>query len=383
MSGRVLHIASWYPNPWDDVEGNFVRDQIAIFKKEKPAETIVVQVRPASRSWPRFTRALLEGDARAYILQAPLKPGSRLLEWISTLLLIAVLLRERAWRFQALHFHIAYPLLIHFWLWRPIIRVPIFVSEHWTAYHFNFFLPCGSAALKRIKAIFHQGFPVFAVSEALLCDIREFAKGSEFKGFVLPNVVALHGAREREVRVPTLFVVNVWRRMKNPMPMLEGLNRAAEAGEDFNLVIGGYGELIEEMSTYIEGSRLQGRTSFTGKLNKPEIANYLANSDGYLFSSNYETFSIACAEALGAGVPLIGPHISAITEYAGPEVHVEVAGYTPEAWHEAIVQFIARWRRGEWDRSAIARGAEQAFSEDRLRADYRTAMIELGLVRAE
>ena len=242
---------------------------------------------------------------------------TRLLEWSSTLLLIAVLLRERAWRFDALHFHIAYPLLMHSWVWRHVFRLPILVSEHWTAYHFKFNLLDGSKGLKRMQRIFQQGYPVFSVSEALLTDIRNFAYCDDFKGFVLPNVVPLHGAKERPHKTPTFFVVNVWRRIKNPMPMLEGLHRAAEAGQVFNLVIGGYGELIDEMTAFIEESALHGRTHFTGKLSKSDIAMHLADSDGYLFSSTYETFSIACAEALGAGVPLIGPHIPAIAEYAG------------------------------------------------------------------
>lgn len=77
MTGRILHIASWYPTPWNDIEGNFVRDQIAIFQKEKPADIVVVQVRPSSRRWASFTKPLLEGGARGYILHVPLRPGTR------------------------------------------------------------------------------------------------------------------------------------------------------------------------------------------------------------------------------------------------------------------------------------------------------------------
>jgi hypothetical protein len=43
---RILHIANWYPNPWDSIEGNFVRDQIEVFRQEIPGEVVVVQVRP-------------------------------------------------------------------------------------------------------------------------------------------------------------------------------------------------------------------------------------------------------------------------------------------------------------------------------------------------
>ena len=379
----ILHIASWYPGPWDSIEGNFIRDQIAVFREALPAEVVVVQVRPTPRRWPRFSRPQLEGGARGYILHAPVRPGSKPLEWLSTLLLVMVLLRERAWRFEALHFHIAYPLLMHSRLWRRIFRRPIVISEHWSAYHYKFHLPEGSRALDHMRRPFQQDFPVLAVSDALLADIRSFAQRDDLRGFVLPNVVPLHGAAEsaREVPNPTpmLFAVNRWVSVKNPMPMLDGLHRAAEAGQAFTLVLGGYGDLIEEMTDFVEASALRGRTRFMGKMTKPQIAAQLAQSDGYLFSSDYETFSIACAEALGAGVPLIGPPIPAIAEYAGPQDRVEVVSRTPEAWQAAITDFTGTWARGGWDRAAIARRAEAQFSPSRLRDGYRAAMHEIGV----
>ena len=160
----ILHIANWYPGPWDNIEGNFVRDQIAVFREELPAEVVVVQVRTKSGQSLRLTRPVLENGARGYILHAAVRPGSKLLEWLSTGLLLIVLLRERAWRFQALHFHIAYPLLIHSRFWRWIFRKPIVISEHWSAYHYNFHLPQGSRALNHMRWPFKQGNPVLVVS---------------------------------------------------------------------------------------------------------------------------------------------------------------------------------------------------------------------------
>ncbi|MBF9059797.1 glycosyltransferase [Rhodobacterales bacterium HKCCSP123] len=376
---KILHVASWYPNPWDDIEGNFVRDQISLFKKEFPADVVVVQVRPKFGCWPRFSRCNLEGGARGYVLHAPVRSGSKLLEWLSTLLLLSALVREGAWRFDAFHFHIAYPLLIHVRFWRWVFRRDILISEHWSAYHYKFNLREDSRALGHMRRPFQQGFPVFAVSWALLEDIQNFAKRDDFKGFVLPNVVPLHGAARMQGEAPVLFAVNRWVSVKNPMPMLDGLHRAAEAGQSFTLVLGGYGDLIEEMKAFVETSALRERTRFTGKLTKPEIAELLSKSDGYLFSSDYETFSIACAEALGAGVPLIGPHISAIAEYAGSSDWLEVSSRTPQAWEDAIRTFLSTWARGGWNREAIAFRATQRFSESRLRADYRAAMLSLGL----
>lgn len=378
----ILHIANWYPTPWDSIGGNFIRDQIRVFALEIPAEVVVVQVRPTSGQWPRLTRAMLDGGARGYFLLAPVRPG-KVMEWLSTLLLAAVLLRERAWRFDAFHFHIAYPLLMRSWFWRWVFRKPVVISEHWSAYHCKFHLPENSPALEVMRRPFHQGYPVLAVSEALLNDIRAFAQSDDFKGFVLPNVVPIHGATERDRDVPVLFAVNRWVSIKNPIPMLEGLHQAALAGQKFTLVLGGYGDLIEQMEAFVETSALRDCTTFLGQLTKPQIAANLAESDGYLFASDYETFSIACAEALGAGVPLIGPHIPAIAEYAGPEDWVEVKSRTADDWQVAIHEFLERWQQEGWDRGAISARVSARFSETSLRARYRAAMKDLGMEPAE
>ena len=376
----ILHIANWYPNPWDNVEGNFVRDQIRVFSQEVPARAVVVQVRPAGGFWPRLKRVALDGGARGYFLLAPVRPG-RVTEWLSALLLVGVLLRERAWRFDALHFHIAYPLLMQSFLWRWWVRKPILISEHWSAYHYKFHLPEGSRALQRMRQPFRHCKAVFAVSGTLLNDIRAFAPDGDLVGFVLPNVVPLHGAGGGTGPRPAsvLFAVSRWVAVKNPMPMLEGLNRAAEAGQRFRLVIGGYGPLVDAMTTFVASSALRDCTTFTGKLTKPQVAEQLAQTDGYLFSSDYETFSVACAEALGAGVPLIGPNIEAIAEYAGPQDWVQVPERSAEGWRSAILNFLDAGSSARWDRAAIAQRAASRFSEATLRESYRRAMQALKL----
>ncbi|MCC1498217.1 glycosyltransferase family 4 protein [Alcanivorax sp. 1008] len=372
-SGKILHIASWYPNPWDGVEGNFVRDQIRVFKKELDAETIVVQVRPSPNRWPRFQVISLDEGARGYFMLAAVKPG-KAMEWLSTAFLFFVLLKERAWRFNCFHFHIAYPLLLHSNLWRWIFRKPILISEHWSAYHYNFYLPENSKDIDILRRPFQNGYPVIAVSQALANDIFSFSKRHDFSGFVIPNFVPLHGARADKNTIPVFFSVNTWRSIKNPMPMLQGLNRALVDGHHFKLVIGGAGDMIDKMRSFVGGTALEKCTIFLGKMTKNEIADQLTKSNGYLFSSDYETFSVACAEALGAGVPLIGPYIPAIAEYASDQEWVKVDSSDSDGWSAAISRFLRQWQLGCWDSAIIAERAASRFSEDALRASYISVM---------
>lgn len=373
---RILHIANWYPTPWNDIAGNFVRDHVRLFRAEIPGDAVVVEVRHDPKAWLRLRRLDLGDGVRGYFLLTRLNAG-KVTEWLSAVMMLTVLLLHRAWRYDALHIHIAYPLAVHAWLWRWLIRGPVLLSEHWSAYHDNFSLPENSSALEFIRRPFKYGFPVLTVSKTLLADIQKFAGRSEFPGYVIPNLVPLHGAPRKRNETPTLFAVNIWREIKEPLPMLEGLAAAAESGADFRLVLGGFGELLPAMKEFVAGSALAGRTHFPGKMTKAEIARALADADANLFSSRYETFSVACAEALGAGVPLIGPHLDAIAEYAGPDDWVRVESRNADGWTEAVTGFVARHAAGDFDGAAIAARAEARFAPEAICARYRDVMAQI------
>ncbi len=366
---RVLHIANWYPNRWNPIEGKFVAAQVNCFAAVTQAKLVHVQLRTDDRHWLWIEQVELAPDRKAYYLLTRLR-NERLQNILTTALLLCVLITERFWRQDMLHFHIAWPLLAHAHLWRIFVRVPMVISEHWSAYHYNFHLPETAPALRRLRGPFRQGIPVIAVSQSLLADIRRFSGDAPFAGHVLPNFVPLHGASTTNRDIPVLFSVNNWSAIKDPMPMLRGLAHAAEDGAVFRLALGGGGPEAQSMQAFVAASSLADRTEFLGWMTGDAIAAQLAQSDGYLFSSRYETFSVACAEAFGAGVPLLGPIIPAIDEYAGPDDRQCVETRDAEGWRQAAMTFLAALAAGRFDRKAIANRAAERFSASNLVGKY-------------
>lgn len=374
-SPRVLHIANWFPNPWNDLEGLFVRDQIELFNEVANSSTIVVQVRNHTNNRLIFRQVDLGSDAQGHYLFTKFKSGLATRILTTTLLLIA-LTKIRFWKFDVLHFHIAYPLLSYPSFLRFILRRPMLVSEHWSAYHFNFYLPSDSKSLAPLRRPFSSRIPVLAVSQALLNDIYRFSCRDDFKGYIVPNTFPLHGYSEKLNTVPILFAVNCWTEIKNPIPMLEGLILATQSGSRFHLVLGGYGPLYTTMKAKVQDSSLAMCTTVFEKMTKPQIAEQLARADGYLFSSHYETFSIACAEALGAGVPLLGPEIPAIAEYATTDDWFEVEHGDAKSWEAAIEGFLRALNSGKYRGHDIAERAAKRFSKSAVQSAYRTALME-------
>lgn len=381
MKTKILHIASWYPSEISPTDGSFVHDQIRLFLDVFPADVIQVKVVCASSSRFGFKFVDLQSGGKGFFLFMPfgMREGSRFSLWLSSIWLMLVLIACRAWRYQIFHFHIAIPLLVYVGLWNKFWRKKIIITEHWSAYHFNFDLPYGSRAHRRLSSPFKQGYPVFSVSNSLARDLLKFSNLSAGNYFVIPNYVPLHGASERHSRnAIVLFTVNRWVGIKNPLPMIRSVVNLIDSGVNIELVVGGDGPLLAEMKSLCRSSRTQSAVVFRGWMTKGQISKQLAKSDAYIFNSIYETFSIACAEALGAGLPWIGPEISSILEYSSVgDFQIVENGESTLSWNSALHSFLYRFYSGQFKRHEIASRAFSRLGSSRIKSLYASSMSNL------
>ena len=184
---RVLHVTNWYPNADNPAEGIFVEEQVRLFSQATDTRLICVQVRDGSHLL-RIEQEERDTGERILFVRTRISIW-RIREWIGTLALVWVLISERVWRYDLLHVHIAYPLLAQYGIWGRFLRVPLLISEHWSAYHRHFQRPQGDPKLDRIRRIFRRPIHVAVVSKALERDIRNFSGSSSFHSHVLSNVM--------------------------------------------------------------------------------------------------------------------------------------------------------------------------------------------------
>jgi glycosyltransferase involved in cell wall biosynthesis len=373
---KVLHITNWYPHKWNDLEAIFIKQQFDLFSKVSDTSLLHIQVRE-SESWFRYDRVIYSKKETGYYIFTKIKIF-RLIEIMTTMLLMWALLRSKVWKYDILHFHIAYPLLTYFHIWKYIIKKPVIISEHWSAYHFNFYLPWSTKKLDRIKNIFYQGLPLVTVSKALLNDIQIFAGTKAFPSYVIPNSIDLdvykYHSKKQENDKPVFFMVNFWRSIKNPFPILESFLKLKNEGIDFELRIGGYGPILEEMKLFVRDSGLNKEIIFLGKMYKKEIAKEMNHADAYLYASEYETFSMVCAEALCCGCPLIGPSIPSILEYTEDGNLELVEPNETKGWENAIKRFLKR--KGNINKVTVAQGAEKFFAHNKILEQYKVVIDE-------
>ena len=381
MKPKILHITSWYPSEISPTDGSFVHDQIRLFLDVFPADVIQVKVVCASSSCFGLKCVELQSGGKGFFLFMPfgIREGSRIFLWLSSIWLMLVLIACRAWRYQIFHFHIAIPLLIYVGFWNKLWRKQIIITEHWSAYHFNFDLPYGSRAHLRLSSPFKQGYPVFSVSNSLARDLLKFSNLPASNHFVIPNYVPLHGASKRHLRDSiVLFTVNRWVGIKNPLPMIRSIVNLIDSGVPIELLVGGDGPLLPEMRSLCQSSKSQSAVVFKGWMTKGQISKQLAKSDAYIFNSFYETFSIACAEALGAGLPLIGPEIPSILEYSSAgDYQIVENGESMFSWNSALHSFLYRFHLGQFKRHEIASRAFSRLNSSRIKSLYARSMSTL------
>lgn len=373
---KILHITNWYPNKWDDLEGIFVKEQYGVFSEVADSHLLNVQVRNGKKLF-EYQHVDYSDSEEGYYLLTKIK-STKIIEILTTLLLVWALFKSDYKTYDLLHFHIAYPLLTYYSWWKRVVKIPIVISEHWSAYHFYFYMPLTTKKLDRVKNIFKQNIPLLIVSKALLEDIQHFSGSKDFQASVIPNVIdQKYFHYKRNIvsnETPVFFMVNVWRSIKNPFSMLEAFSKLASQGTPFKLRIGGYGPLLEEMMKFVKEKGFDSQVSFLGKMEKVQIANELSMSHGYLFSSDYETFSVACAQALSCGCPLIGPPIPAVLEYATPQKDIALLHEnTVNGWVDALQVFIRDISL--YNRIGIAEKAKKSFSIENMKSSYQDFLL--------
>ena len=167
------------------------------------------------------------------------------------------------------------------------------------------------------------------------------------------GVPALRGRR----RLGLLSVAN-WLPNKGIVELLDAV--AGLPSEDVTLHLAGRSDVAsdytERVRSRIERADLVDRVVVHGGLDSPAVAALLAGADAFAFPSRLETYGTAAAEALAAGVPIVGwrtPHLCALVED-------QVEGLLVQPW--SISELAAAIHRLAVDdslRSALAAGARR------------------------
>ena len=339
---RVLHLPKWYPNRYDDQDGDFVARHVAAIAAHGGAEVAVLFAAVARGP----LAGLIEADEdfsgpwpalRYYYRAAP--TGFSLIDKPLKLLLYFWCLGRgyrrlrRHWAGQRpnlVHVHVLLRTGLFAWALRAVRGIPFIVTEHWTLY-----LPeraGGISWLRRVltRAVVRRAAALHTVSDGL-------RRAMAALGFVNPCSVVIANVVDTELfkpnppthqptnpptQHPTLLHVSAFHdQVKNISGVLRVVARLRAAWPGLRLRIAGYGPDEQALHAYATelGLLTNGTVTFLGKLPHAAVAAEMAHATALVSFSRAETFGCVLLEARASGCPVVATRTGGVPELFQPE----------------------------------------------------------------
>jgi glycosyltransferase involved in cell wall biosynthesis len=147
---------------------------------------------------------------------------------------------------------------------------------------------------------------------------------------------------------------------KGGLRVVKAFAEIAERWPGWTLSIGGDGPERTAIQEFLDDNPgLYGRVDLLGECTKSELADLFAFSDFFVYPSRHETFGLVLAEAMSAGLPVIGPNCTAPPEYIDPRSGLLVPPDDLEAIARAMEQMLQTL--SSYDRAAIRERVVQRF----------------------
>lgn len=309
---KILHITNWYPSRPSPLSATWIRNHIKSLPDYVINTIYHIEIKRGSL---KILTGKNDDNSSYFIFHFPLEIW-KLYEVISLILVLIVLVINRKRELEAINFHIAYPNCTYIYIIKKLINKPIIITEHWSAYYydFNIIVP---RKRKRIQKIFHHNIPVITVSNSLMEDIRRFSN-SNFPGYVIPNVVhtdVFTYCENPHNKDKYIFLaVSQWKWPKDPFILLKAWKTIQNGNKNKHLIIGGYGPQWNDMVALVNKLGISDTVELRGKMNQIQIAEEMNRATAFIHISQYETFSVVCAEALCCGTPVIASNVGGIKE---------------------------------------------------------------------
>ena len=154
---------------------------------------------------------------------------------------------------------------------------------------------------------------VYPFADALVCQtdraLKRFRAMTRVRGFTIPNPVLPPPGTARSQSEPSLPARRVLIAMGRLVPqkgfdlLLEAFARLAPRHPDWNLTVLGSGPMLATLKTQRESLGLNDRIQFAGAVADPFPV--LRSADMFVFSSRFEGFGMALAEAMACGLPAV------------------------------------------------------------------------------
>jgi glycosyltransferase involved in cell wall biosynthesis len=130
---------------------------------------------------------------------------------------------------------------------------------------------------------------------------------------------------------------------KNPMLLMESLDKVLLHHENVRLLMVGEGQLRSEIESYASSRGLEDKIVLCGVRTPETVAEYLHGADTFVLSSAYEGMPMCVLEALGCGLPVVSTDVGEVNRVVRDGVNGEIVStHDVESFANAILRCIGR-----------------------------------------
>lgn len=259
---------------------------------------------------------------------------------------------------------LVYPALFARWM-RLLLGIPYVITEHWSGYITGEYRQ--SPWLKRwlTKRAVRGARAVMTPSQTLADAMMSCGLRGNYH--VVPNVidpvVPYTPAPRPDDKIRMMNLSDMWDDKKNVSGIIRATAQVVRDDPRFELHIIGDGrdrEVLHRLSH--ELGVINKHVFFHGELPNREVYEFMKTIDFYITNSTVETFSIATAEAIACGKPVITTACGGPTEFVTREVGVVIPVSDDNALAAAMVSMATRL--AEYEPAKLMAYAQHKFSYD-------------------
>jgi glycosyltransferase involved in cell wall biosynthesis len=305
-----------------------------------------------------------ERDGPLLVVRFSYRPRAGRVAYLAALLELARRLRRSGTPVDILHAHVyrmGWPAVVA----GGLLRRPVVISEHSSEWSER---TLSRGALRRARIAFRRAALVCPVSRALQTSIEAYGVKARFR--VVPNAVdtrIFHPSERISETAPTQLVnVALHEKIKGQDVLLKAFALLAATRPEVGLDVIGDGTQRDSLELLAAKLRIADRVRFRGVLPPAQVAEVLRLADLFVLASRSETLGAAAIEALCTGLPVVGTAVGGVPEVVGEEDGVLVPSGDPKLLAAGISGVLDAY--GSFDRTAIARRAEQRFSSQAIGA---------------
>lgn len=253
--------------------------------------------------------------------------------------------RELGERPSLVHVHVLLRTGVWARAYRALTGVPYVVTEHWSIYR-----PANAHHVGWLRRVLSRWVVAGAAGISTVSD--ELGRAMRALGLRHPRYVTIPNVADTALyhpplpllpsHPPTLLTVAVFaEEAKNLKGMLRAFARFRTEQPAATLTIAGYGPAEAELRALAAelGLTATGAVRFTGKLDRPAVAEEMRRAAVFTLFSRYENLPCVLIEALASGLPVVATAVGGVPELVADGQTGLLVGSEDE---EAL---LAAWRR--------------------------------------